>query len=108
MGFLFSDSYISLAPHRPALTALQVVDPDADARGYLGADFDLRKLPVTSALYQEPSNWRQVKGDPAIRGGLFQQTRAESPMDGNQVCRDAQDAKRDLQVTVSPSRVTTA
>ena len=82
-GFLFSDSYISLGAHRPTLTALQVVGSDADARGYLGADFDLRKLPVTSALYQEPSNWRQVKGDPAIRGGLFQQTRVESPMDGN-------------------------
>jgi hypothetical protein len=36
---------------------------------------------VTSALYQEPHDWRQVKGDPAIRGTLFQQTRTESPMD---------------------------
>jgi hypothetical protein len=82
-GFLFSDAYISLAAHRPSLTALQVVGSDAGALGYLGAHFDLRRLPVTSALYQEPSNWRQVKGDPAIRGGLFQQTRVESPMDGN-------------------------
>jgi hypothetical protein len=82
-GFLFSDSYISLAAHRPSLTALQIVGSEADALGYLGADFDLRRLPVTSALYQEPGNWRQVKGDPAIRGGLFQQTRVESPMDGN-------------------------
>jgi hypothetical protein len=38
---------------------------------------------VTSALYQEPGNWRQVKGDPAIRSTLFQQTRTESPMDRN-------------------------
>jgi hypothetical protein len=38
---------------------------------------------VTSALYQEPGKWRQVKGDPAIRGALFQQTRTESPMDRN-------------------------
>jgi hypothetical protein len=82
-GFLFSDSYISLAAHRPSLTALQVLGPDADPPGYLGAHFDLRRRPVTSALYQEPGNWRQVKGDPAIRGGLFQQTRVESPMDRN-------------------------
>jgi hypothetical protein len=41
-GFLFADSYISLAAHRPALTALQGVGPDADARGYPGADFELR------------------------------------------------------------------
>jgi hypothetical protein len=82
-GFLFSDSYISLAAHRPSLTALQVLGPDADPPGYLGAHFDLRRLPVTSALYQEPGDWRQVKGDPAIRSTLFLQTRTESPMDRN-------------------------
>jgi hypothetical protein len=83
-GFLLSDAYISLVAHRPSLTALQVVASDTGALlGYLGADFDLRRLPVTSALYQEPGNWRQVKGDPAIRGTLFQQTRIESPMDRN-------------------------
>jgi hypothetical protein len=38
---------------------------------------------VTSALYREPGNWRQVKGDPAIRSTLFLQTRTESPMDRN-------------------------
>lgn len=80
-GFLLSDAYISLASHRPSLTALQVVVGEAGTLGYLGADFDLRRLPVTSALYREPGHWRQVKGDPAIRGTLFQQTRTESPMD---------------------------
>jgi len=83
-GFLLSSAYISLAAHRPSLTALQVVVSDAGAvLGYLGADFDLRKLPVTAVLYQEPGTWRQVKGDPAIRSTLFQQTRIESPMDRN-------------------------
>ena len=80
-GFLLSDAYISQEEHRPSLTALQVVVSETDTLGYLGADFDLRDLPVTSALYQEPDDWRQVKGDPAIRGTLFQQTRTESPMD---------------------------
>ena len=83
-GFLLSDACISMAAHRPLLTALQVVMSDAGAmRGYLGADFDLRKLPVTSAFYQEPGNWWQVKGDPFIRGTLIQQTRTEIPMDHN-------------------------
>ena len=82
-GFLLSDAYISQEEHRPSLTALQVVVSKTGTQGYLGADFDLRDLPVTSALYQEPDNWRQVKGDPAIRGTLFQQTRTESPMDRN-------------------------
>ncbi len=82
-GFLLSDAYINLAAHRPSLSALQVIVSGTATLGYLGADFDLRGLPVTSALYQEPGNWRQVKGDPAIRSTLFQQTRVESPMDRN-------------------------
>ena len=82
-GFLLSDAYISLRQQRPSLTALQVVWRDGVRLGCLGADFDLRDLPATSELYREPHVWRQVKGDPAIRGHLFQQCRVESPMDGN-------------------------
>jgi hypothetical protein len=82
-GFLLSDAYIRPNEHRPSLTALQVVYRDSRVVGYLGASFDLHNLPVTSELYEEPDNWRQVKGDPAIRGTVFQQSRVESPMDGN-------------------------
>jgi hypothetical protein len=82
-GFLLSDAYISLMEHRPSLTALQIVRDDGCIVGYLGADFDLRNLPVTSALYKEPESWRQIKGDPSIRSQVFQQCRIESPMDRN-------------------------
>jgi hypothetical protein len=82
-GFLLSDAYISLSDHRPSLTALQVVRNASGTLGYLGADFDLRNLPATSELYEEPGYWRQVKGDPAIRGTVFLQCRIESPMDRN-------------------------
>jgi hypothetical protein len=82
-GFLLSDAYISLREHRPSLTALQIVSRDSQTLGYLSADFDLRNLPVTSELYEEPDDWRQVKGDPAIRRTVFQQSRAESRMDRN-------------------------
>lgn len=82
-GFLLSDAYIGLTEHRPSLTALQFVYQDSRRLGYLGANFDLRNLPVTSELYEEPGYWRQVKGDPAIRGTLFQQSRVESRMDSN-------------------------
>ncbi|GAO35236.1 hypothetical protein SCT_0620 [Sulfuricella sp. T08] len=82
-GFLLSDAYISRRSKRPSLTALQLVRTDAGISGYLGADFDLRDLPVTSALYDEPGYWQQVKGDPAIRSTVFQQCRVESPMDRN-------------------------
>jgi hypothetical protein len=82
-GFLLSDAHISLLEHRPSLTALQVVSRDSRTLGYLAADFDLRNLPVTAELYDEPGYWRQVKGDPAIRSTVFQQHRVESPMDRN-------------------------
>jgi hypothetical protein len=82
-GFLLSDAYISLLNQRPSLTALQIVRRDGRMVGYLGADFDLRDLPATSQLYEEPGNWRQIKGDPAIRGAVFQQCRVDSPMDQN-------------------------
>ena len=32
-------------------------------------------------MYREPQAWRQIKGDPAIRGGLFAQQRSQSQMD---------------------------
>ena len=82
-GFLLSDAYISQFGRRPSLTALQIIRVDNQVLGYLGADFDLRNLPVTAELYQEPENWRQIKGDPAIRSLLFLQTRVENPMDRN-------------------------
>ncbi len=81
-GFLLSDAYISLMKQRPSLTALQIVrDTNGRPLGYLGADFDLRDLPVTAELYEESGHWRQVKGDPSIRGMVFQQCRAESALD---------------------------
>jgi len=80
-GFLLSEAYISLRVSRPSLTALQVVRKNNEVVGFIGADFDLRNLPVTAEMYEEPSQWRQIKGDSAIRGTLFQQTRAESLLD---------------------------
>lgn len=82
-GFLLSDAYISLMKGRPSLTALQVVYNERGLLGYLGADFDLRDLPVTATLYEEPRDWLQIKGDPAIRSHVFQQCRVESPMDSS-------------------------
>ncbi len=80
-GFLLSEAYISLRVARPSLTALQVVRKGNEVVGFIGADFDLRNLPVTAEMYEEPAQWRQIKGDAAIRGTLFQQTRAESLLD---------------------------
>jgi hypothetical protein len=82
-GFLLSDAYLSKRAGRPSLTALQVVKHGNEVLGFIGADFDLRDLPVTAELYEESHDWRQIKGDPAIRSTVFQQSRVESVMDRN-------------------------
>lgn len=80
--FSLSEAYISRNARRPSLTAVRrVEDRNGALLGYLGADFDLRELPATQALYQQPGHWMQLKGDPAIRAGLFHQERVASPMD---------------------------
>jgi hypothetical protein len=81
-SFSLSDAYISRNARRPSLTAVQMIrSGNGILRGYLGADFDLRELPATQALSTQPGQWMQLKGDPAIRSGLFHQARATSPMD---------------------------
>jgi len=80
--FKLSDAYISRNKKRPSFTAIQVIrDEDGERAGFLGADFDLRELPGIKEIYQEPDNWRQIKGDPAIRGSVFHQQRVDSQMD---------------------------
>ena len=80
--FKLSDAYISRNKKRPSLTAIQVIRSEQGKRvGFLGADFDLRELPGIKERYREPDNWRQVKGDPAIRSVVFNQQRADSQMD---------------------------
>lgn len=80
--FSLSDAYISRNARRPSLTAThRIEDASGVLLGYLGADFDLRELPTTQALYPRQDHWMQLRGDPAIRSGLFQQERATSPMD---------------------------
>ena len=78
-----SGAYISQRASRPSVTALQKVRVDGEHVGYLGADFDLRDLPITKKLYTEPGRWRQIKGDPAIRAQVFQQCRIQSRLDDN-------------------------
>ena len=81
-SFSLSEAYISRNARRPSLSALQrIVDGQGVFLGYLGTDFDLRELPLTREVYEQPEKWVQMKGDPAIRGGLFLQQRIESAMD---------------------------
>jgi hypothetical protein len=82
--FKLSEAYISRNRKRPSFTAIQVIrNIQGSIIGFLGADFDLRELPGTKEGYQESGNWRQIKGDPAIRSVLFSQQRTDSVMDNN-------------------------
>jgi hypothetical protein len=81
-GTLLSEAYISQLGRRPSLTAVQIVRNQSGAvLGFIGTDFDLRDLPLTRKLYNEPVFWRQLKGDPSIRNTVFHQNRVESVMD---------------------------
>jgi len=82
--FHLSEAYISKNRKRPTITAIHLIrDNDKHIKGYLGVDFDIRELPGTAKLYQDIKQWQQIKGDPAIRGGLFSQQRSQSTMDNN-------------------------
>jgi len=80
-GFLISVVYVSRFTGRPCVTAVQTVSLNEYVLGFVAADFDLRDLPLTEPEFTEFPHWRQVKGDPAIRGTLFMQRRSESPLD---------------------------
>ena len=80
--FSLSNAYISRNARRPSLTAVQQIrDQNDHLLGYLGVDFDLRELPLTREAYRQSEQWMQIKGDPAIRSGLFMQQRINSAMD---------------------------
>jgi len=82
VDFELSGAYISSNKKRPSLTGVQLIrDYTGERLGFLGVDYDLRELPREDKMYEEPRKWRQIKGDPAIRGGLFLQQRVESQMD---------------------------
>ncbi len=82
IDFELSSAYISSNKKRPSVTGIQLIRGNNNERlGFLGVDYDLRELPREDKMYEEPRQWRQLKGDPAIRSGLFLQQRAESQMD---------------------------
>lgn len=82
--FALSEAYISKHNKRPSITAIHVIkDSNQQRIGFLGVDYDLRELPGTNQLYKENYKWQQIKGDPAIRSGLFAQHRLQSTMDNN-------------------------
>jgi hypothetical protein len=79
--FILSDVYLDTASRKPRITALQKIAYRNRTLGYLAADFGLNDLPLKVGHQNLKPEWRQIKGDPSIRGTLFMQTRTISPMD---------------------------
>jgi hypothetical protein len=80
-GVILSDVYIDKQTRRPCITALYTVRDGSVLLGYVAADFGLNDLPLKNVNEIMTHEWRQIKGDPSIRGTLFQQTRTYSSMD---------------------------
>ena len=78
---VLSDVYIDKKTRKPCITALHSIEIDGQVRGYIAADFGLKDLPLKNVDGNKLQQWRQIKGDPSIRGTLFQQTRTRSAMD---------------------------
>jgi hypothetical protein len=84
--FVLSPVYVDQNDHRLCITALhKVYDAQGAIIGCVAADYDLDQLPSETACNRVmmPSEWRQIKGDPAIRKNLFLQERVISSMDNH-------------------------
>ncbi|MBT8118743.1 MAG: hypothetical protein KJN89_03405 [Gammaproteobacteria bacterium] len=78
---LLSDVYIDKQTRKPCITVLHEVRSNHEVIGYIAADFGLKDLPLKNVNELQSYEWRQIKGDPSIRGTMFQQTRVRSSMD---------------------------
>ena len=78
---LLSPVYISRTTECPCITAVQCIQDGPRTLGFLAADFSLGDLSLPGEAAAQPRTWLQIKGDPAIRQGLFSQCRVESAMD---------------------------
>ena len=81
LKLVLSDVYIDKQTRKPCITALHVIRRNDETVGYIAADFGLKDLPLKNVNEVRSHEWRQIKGDPSIRGTLFQQTRTSSSMD---------------------------
>jgi hypothetical protein len=78
---LLSPVYISRVSEQPCITAIHCIQHGPHTLAYLAADFVLGDLALSGEAAVQPRTWLQIKGDPAIRQGLFSQCRVESAMD---------------------------
>lgn len=81
MGIMISSVYFSEYNNKQCITALQAVRKGEDLLGFIAADFTVNDLIKDDTLTTPGTEWQQFRGDPAVRGTVFMQTRAQSLMD---------------------------
>lgn len=81
-GLVLSPVYLSNRSLDPCITAVYAIqDAQGLLLGFLVADFPVKDLPLPTPDVRVERDWRQYKGDPSIRGLLFQQQRSHNEMD---------------------------
>ena len=81
LGTVLSSVYVSDHTHEPCMTALQAVTRGDELLGFIAADFNEKDLPLDEQMACPEIAWQQYRGDPAVRGTLFLQQRAQSIAD---------------------------
>ena len=80
-GIMISSVYLSEASHGQCITALQAVRHEGQLIGFIAADFAVTDLLRDLELTTPAQQWQQFRGDPAVRGTVFMQTRVQSLLD---------------------------
>src|SRR3989344_1865779 len=80
-GVMLSSVYLSQYVPRLGGAARKAVSRNNQLIGFIAADFAVDDLPADAPLAAPTTRWQQFRGDPAVRGQLFQQTRATSLLD---------------------------
>jgi len=80
-GVMLSSLYMSLRTHKQCITVLHSINKDDQLLGFICADFSVADLPEPSEHAKQDFHWTQFRGDPAVRGTVFMQERAQSLLD---------------------------
>ena len=80
-GVMLSSVYDSMYSHKQCVTALQAVTRDNHLLGFIAADFAVSDMLADARLTAPPISWKQFRGDPAVRGTVFLQSRTHSLFD---------------------------
>ena len=80
-GIMLSSVYHSIYTKKQCVTALQAVRKGDELLGFIAADFAVTDMLQDAKLTAPVKGWQQFRGDPAVRGTVFMQTRAPSLLD---------------------------